>query len=432
MGGSGIEEANSVEVDSAGNIFITGVSHGPLDFGGGTLEIEYQDAFVASYSKTGQHRWSKGIGGPGPDRGEKVAIDSAGNVLLAALGSGTFDVEGTSLDCGEPSAGFFASFTSNGVFRWSRVLGKGKSWPSDMALDREGNILTVGSFEQDIQMAGSKLTSAGGDDIFILSSDANGESRWARTLGTPENDQARAVTTDNAGNVFVTGTFTGELTFGNDTVQGAGESDLYVASYSPAGEPRWLRRYGDDGWDMGGGLVTDEDGNVYVTGVISRAGVDCGNQPTYYADIFLASLSSEGVERWAHRFSTNSGEGTDLALDGRGNLCLTGSFSGSVDFGGGSFYSEEPPEAPLTPGEFQGCDGPSLDIVVACFTETGDHLWSRRFGETSDDEGRAIAFGPEGSIYVTGYFQETVDFGGRSLTASRSSDIFLLQLVPPQ
>ena len=33
MGGSGIEEANSVEVDSAGNIFITGVSHGPLDFG---------------------------------------------------------------------------------------------------------------------------------------------------------------------------------------------------------------------------------------------------------------------------------------------------------------------------------------------------------------------------------------------------------------
>jgi len=427
MGGPEGEVANSVEVDSAGNVYIAGYSDGSIDMGGEILTGDGQDVFLASYSSSGQHRWSKRLGGSGSDRGEKVAIDSAGNVQLAAMGVGTFDVGGTQLACGEPRAGFLASFTSAGVFRWSRVLSKGATWPRDMAQDGSGNIHVVGAFGQDVQIGERELPSAGGDDIFVTAMTASGESRWARTLGTPEDDAAWAVTVDNAGNVYVTGTFTESLTLGSDTVQGAGGGDLYVASFSPTGEPRWLRRYGDDGWDSGHGLALDEAGNVYVTGFISRAGFYHGRRPTYYHDIFLASLSSDGTERWAHRFQTRSGQGTDLAVDSRGNLCLAGSFSGGVDFGGGGHGSEESPDLHRIPGGGE----PHSDIVVACFTEAGAYRWSRRFGGIEGDAAYAIAIGPEGHVYLTGFFQETVDFAGRSLTSAGGWDVFLLQLVPP-
>lgn len=427
MGGPEGEVANSVEVDSVGNVYIAGYTEGDIDLGGGNLTGEESDILVASYTKAGGHRWSKRFGGSSSDRGEKVAIDSAGNVQLVAVGVGTFDIGGSQVACGETWGGLLASLTSDGDPRWARSSSKGKSWPRDMALDAAGNIFAVGSFGQDVQIAGKTLPSAGGDDIFVTATDADGENRWTRTLGTPEDDRAWAVTTDSTGNVYVTGTFTGELTLGSETVQGAGRGDIYLACFSPAGEPRWLRRWGDDGWDAGHGLTTDGAGNVYITGFISRAGTYHGGRPTYYNDIFLASLTSDGTERWAHRFQTRAGQGTDLAFGGRGNLCLAGSFSGGVNLGGGGHGSVESEELRMIPGGGE----PHSDILVACFTEGGEYRWSRSFGGIEGDGGYAIAFGSEDQVYVTGFFQETVDFDGRSLTSTGGWDVFLLQLEPP-
>ena len=50
------------------------------------------------------------------------------------------------------------------------------------------------------------------------------------------------------------------------------------------------------------------------------------------------------------------------------------------------------------------------------------------FGGTSDDVGERIAVDSSGNSYITGFFKETVDFGGGDVTSAGGADIFVLKL----
>jgi hypothetical protein len=96
-----------------------------------------------------------------------------------------------------------------------------------------------------------------------------------------------------------------------------------------------------------------------------------------------------------------------------GNLCLTTGFSVSLDVGGGPL-----PQA----GDW--------DILVASFTSAGARRWSRAWGGTGSDSGNGIAVDSAGSVYVAGYFQDTVVFGSSPVSSAGRNDIFLLKLIP--
>ncbi|MGH9649787.1 MAG: SBBP repeat-containing protein, partial [Terriglobales bacterium] len=71
----------------------------------------------------------------------------------------------------------------------------------------------------------------------------------------------------------------------------------------------------------------------------------------------------------------------------------------------------------------------SYDIFVAKFAGAdGSHLWSKRFGNTGVDVGRGVAVDTGGNVLATGNFQVSVDFGGGTLTALGSNDIFVAKL----
>jgi hypothetical protein len=103
-----------------------------------------------------------------------------------------------------------------------------------------------------------------------------------------------------------------------------------------------------------------------------------------------------------------------VAVDANGDVVVTGVFFDTVDFGGG----------PLT-------SAGNGDIFVAKYSASdGSHLWSRRFGGTSFEEGSGVAVDANGDVVVTGRFHGTVDFGGGPLTSAGIADIFLLRLRP--
>jgi hypothetical protein len=192
-----------------------------------------------------------------------------------------------------------------------------------------------------------------------------------------------------------------------------------VAKYSASdGSHVWSRRFGGTSSDEGLGVAVDSGGNVVVTGTF-RGTVDFGGGPLTgagFSDIFVAKYSaSDGSHIWSRR---SGGPASDLsrgvALDSGGNVVVTGGFRGTVDFGGGSFASA-------------GKD----DIFVATYSASdGSHVWSRRFGGTSFDEGLGVAVDSGGRVVVTGNFSETVDFGGVPLTSAGLGDVFLLRLRP--
>jgi hypothetical protein len=120
--------------------------------------------------------------------------------------------------------------------------------------------------------------------------------------------------------------------------------------------------------------------------------------------------AASAMPAWIKLFGGPANDSIAMTVDDAGNVYATGLFSGTVDFGGGPLVAEG-----------------TGDVYVASFDLTGSHRWSRRFGAEGIDRGRALAF-HEGTVYVTGSFQRTVDFGGGGLSSAGLTDVFVLEL----
>jgi hypothetical protein len=211
-------------------------------------------------------------------------------------------------------------------------------------------------------------------------------------------DLAYAVARDDSGNIFVTGTFTGTVDFGGGALTSNGAMDVFVAKYSSTGVHQWSRSFGGGGsGDSGNGIAVDGSGNVYVVGSFAGTANLGGGAMTSAGveDIFLAKYSATGAHVWSRRLgSTASDVARAVAVDGSGNIVVTGNFQGTVDFGGGPFTA-------------------STGAFVAKYSPTGAHLWSRAAAGSS--MGRGIAVDGGGNVVVVGKFGSGADLGGGPL-----------------
>ena len=110
--------------------------------------------------------------------------------------------------------------------------------------------------------------------------------------------------------------------------------------------------------------------------------------------IFVSHLwAAPPVHVWSQRHGgTSADEGTSVAVDGAGNVFVTGSFFGTANFGGANLVSAG-----------------NADIFIAKYDAIGAHLWSKRVGGSSGDRAIVLAIDPSGNIIVTGQFGATVD-----------------------
>ena len=177
----------------------------------------------------------------------------------------------------------------------------------------------------------------------------------------------------------------------------------------------WSKRWGSAGADYGNSLIVDANDNIYVTGGYTGT-TDFGNGPLSSVagtmDIFLAKYSASGNCLWVRSFGGTGNEfGANLSLDNQGNVLLIGTTTGTVDFGGGSV------SAPGTRNTF-----------IAKFDENGAHVWSKCFGMSPETVGYTVAPDSRDNLYITGYFDGQVNFGGATLATAGDRDIFLAKL----
>ncbi|MEO5571568.1 MAG: hypothetical protein ABIT08_05340 [Bacteroidia bacterium] len=110
--------------------------------------------------------------------------------------------------------------------------------------------------------------------------------------------------------------------------------------------------------------------------------------------------------------------GIDVTTDASGNVYTTGYFQGRVDFDPGAniFY--------LTAA--------GSDIFITKTGAAGNFIWAKQMGGTSNNQSNSIALDAIDNIYVTGYFNGTVDFDPGAttynLTSEGASDIFVAKL----
>jgi hypothetical protein len=104
-GGTSFDSGNSIDVDSAGNVYVTGNFQGPADFTSNGTSVNLSsvlrdDVFVWKLDSDGDGVWAKSVGSTGTDVGRSVTVDSLGNVYVTGYFAGTadFDPDGSSVD----------------------------------------------------------------------------------------------------------------------------------------------------------------------------------------------------------------------------------------------------------------------------------------------------------------------------------------------
>lgn len=247
--------------------------------------------------------------------------------------------------------------------------------------------------------------------------DPCGTTTWLKAFGDNTDQDGYAVATDAQGNVVVVGQFVGTIDFGGGPFSTPNtQPDIFVAKLSPTGSHIWSRRFGANGADVGRGVAIDAAGDVILTGVYQST-VDFGGGPMVSVsgttDAVVVKLAgATGAYIWAKGFGSLGGdEGSAVAVDSLGNIAVVGHFRNTVDFGGGGLVGA-------------GLD----DIFLVKLSSAGAHLLSKAWGDPSTQNMRSVAFDSAGSIYFTGYFEGTVDFGGGAVAANGTSDAMLVKL----
>ena len=177
----------------------------------------------------------------------------------------------------------------------------------------------------------------------------------------------------------------------------------------------WADRAGDVVDQTALGVAVDAQGNVLVAGSFHGT-IDWGGGPLVSAggsDIFLVKLDSAGKHVWSKRFGDAADQSaTAVAVGATGDVWITGSVIGAVDFGGGASTSADP----------------LADAYLAHFAPTGVHLYSTRFAAVSTQRGTALAVGSSGDLFFGGVFDGTMDLGCGPLASAGSGDIFVARL----
>ena len=181
----------------------------------------------------------------------------------------------------------------------------------------------------------------------------------------------------------------------------------------------WLLTTSVVGSDPVADLAQDAAGNTYATGWF--AGTMTIGSTTLTSngtkqDLFVAKLDPDGNLLWAQKFGGTEkeyGNGIDVGSDG--SVFVTGIFEGAITF-------------PAASGPITLTSAGGEDALVFKLDAAGNALWAKRAGAAVNDTGRALGVAADGSVYVNGQFNGTVNFGAQTLSSNADPDVFLTKM----
>jgi hypothetical protein len=299
-----------------------------------------------------------------------------------------------------------------------------------MTSDANGDIILAGVFTGTVSFGNITLTSAGGQDIFVVKwNPATAAFSWGQRAGGTSDDWAYAVAATSA-SVYITGVFNSDTAvFGTATLTnnapGANRGDVFVAKLIDTGTGAgfmWSQRAGGPDNEFALAMVV-RGSSVYIGGQFSSATAAFGSQvltkagSTLYSDAFVAKLVDAGPTAsfaWAQRAGGGDNDRVQ-SLDVVGtSVYLGGYFTGSsADFGSTVLSSAG-----------------QADAFVSKLTDAGSTStfgWTQQLGGTGFDAVGALLLNGS-TLYVAGNFSNVFPVGSTALTAAGGTDAFVAKL----
>lgn len=272
-GGTGWDYTYRVGLRPNGNAVVVGSYQQTPTFGSFTLPAAQNgigELLVAEVAADGTYAWAKRLGtGPTYDDIFGLALDPAGNLLITGYFRETNVLDGTSytVNSGVNADGFVAKLSPTGTAIWVRQIGG----PSDdfgygLGLLPDGSTVSAGYFQGAGVFGASTLTSAGGEDAYVMRLDPSGQVAWARRFGGSGSERIRWISVRPDGTSLVAGWFEGTVAFGATTLTSAGAKDIFVMELDADGQVEWAQRAGGTGEDLPRFAGPRPDGGVLVAG----------------------------------------------------------------------------------------------------------------------------------------------------------------------
>ncbi len=338
-GGAASDDAYSIGLDASGNVYVGGTSHG----GGTGLDI-----MIIKYSNSGSLIWEVRYTNAEARDDEiiKMIVDAAGNIYIG----GSSSYVATQKDF------VTLKYNSAGQLQWAKTYnnsGNNNDYLSNIAVDASGNVYVTGS----------SYVPGNNSDFVTVKYNSAGVQQYAFTLNAGGDDISTEIAIDPSGNAYISG---------YTDAYGTG-FDYLTYSLNPAGSYRWLQRYngGGSAEDRPQGIITDQAGNVYVTGF--------SNQGATGMDLLTIKYNSAGAEQWVRPLNVGGDDRAyDMTMDAAGNIFLAGKTTAY---------------------------GTSDDFLSCSYSSNGDFRWLMAYNNSAangNDYATRIITDAAGNVYVTG------------------------------
>ncbi len=336
-GGTSSDIGRSVVQTSDGGYAIAGYT---VSFGAGL-----NDVYLIKTDSGGNVLWSRTYGGTDNDMCFSLVQTNDGGYTMAgtteSFGAGLTDV-------------YLVRTDRNGNMLWSRTYGgTGIDLGYTLVQTRDGSYVIAGY---------TNSSGAGGNDVYLVKTDANGNMLWNQTYGGTASDIGRSVVQTVDGGYAVAG-YTNSF--------GVGGTDVYLIRASSSGDMLWSRTYGGTGNDLGHSVVETNDQGFAIAGHTNSYGAGSN-------DVYLVRTDSNGAMLWS---KTYGGTGDDIGFS-------------LVQAIGGRFAISGPTTS-------FGAGG--TDVYLVETDANGNMLWSTTAGGTGNDFDGSLVQAVDGSYVIAGY-----------------------------
>jgi hypothetical protein len=290
FGGIRDDRGHSVQQTSDGGFILLGWTE--------SFDAREADVWLIKTDASGNIEWDRTFGGSDRDKGSSVQQTSDGGFILVgyteSFGAGWADV-------------WLIKTDADGNKLWDRTFGgSGLDSGSSVQQTSDGGFILVGY---------TTSFGAGGFDVWLIKTDADGNKLWEKTFGGSGRDWGSSVQQTSDG---------GFILVGYTTSFGAG--DVWLIKTDANGNKQWDRTFGGSDWDEGWSVQQTSDGGFIIVGWTWSFGA---------GDVWLIKTDANGNKQWDRTFGGSDWDwGFSVQQTSDGGFIIVGA---TRSFGAGDY-----------------------------------------------------------------------------------------------